>query len=266
MAKDPPAYGAGKSAPGTTPYLGNVGQPTPAPNVPPPTLRKPGSLSAQAPFGNTVYAHTQEAYKRGDQVKLLPSNGAALAQLQQGLYQAGYITDAQYKRMVLGSPDDVTTLAFSKLLATSNMSGTVWQETLSTRLAAAAQQAPDKGKETPPLTVSLTDPAAIRQTLDVTSRKLLGGYMTPEQKDAFVAQFQASQSASQSAAYYQTYNPGVGYGPGGTTTTPDLEGQAREYAKTTDPNQYKATQFGSQVHSALESLRSTGYLNSEGPA
>jgi hypothetical protein len=262
MAKDPPAYGAGKSAPGTTPYLGNVGQQTPAPNVPPPTLRKPGSLSAQAPFGNVVYAHTQEAYKKGDQVKLLPKNGGELAGLQEGLYQAGYITDEQYKRMVLGSPDDVTTLAFSKLLATSNMSGVTWNEALSQRLAAAGARAP-KGKETPPLTISLADPESIKQTLDIASRKLLGGYMTPAQKDAFVAQFQAQQSAQQSAQYAQKYNPGVGYGPGGTTTEPDLAAQAVAYAKTTDPNQYKATQFGSQVHQQLESLRSTGYLSNQ---
>ncbi len=214
----------------------------------------------KTPFGSAPIQ--KSGYKKGDQVRLLPKPGKDLETLQYSLIQAGYITQAQADRMVFGSPDEVTTLAFSKLLATSNMSGVSWKDTLAQRLAAAAAQAPAAEDEvkTPPLTIELDDPVAIKQTVNETARKLLGGYMSDEQADAFVSQFQASQTAQQTAAYYQQYDPGVGYGPGGTTTKPDMEAQAVEYAKTSDPNQYKATQLGAGVMSKLNSLRSTGYL------
>jgi hypothetical protein len=234
-----------------TAYLGNV----------PHARLSRGTMPA--PFGARMPV-TTPGYKKGDQVRLLPPPGRDLTALQQSLVAAGYITQAQVNSgvVVFGSPDEITTTAFAKLLASSNMSGTTWKDTLSQRLAAAALQAPKADEvKTPPLTISLDDPEAIKATLNKTARSLLGGYMSPEQTDAFVGQFQAAQTAQQTAKHYQDYNPGVGYGPGGTTTVPDLAAQAESFAKTTDPDQYTATQFGSQVNAHLANLRSTGYLS-----
>ncbi len=220
------------------------------------------------PFGiQTGPRITVPGYVKGDEVKYLPHTAADLKTLQLSLVQAGYITQAQANQMVLGSPDQITTAAFAKLLATANYSGTQWQNALAERLAAAAQT-PDtqQGPSVPPLTISLSNPDDIKATLQKSAQTLLGGNMTDDQANFFVGQFQNAQREQQTAAYNQQYNPGAaagesGYGPGGTTTAaPDMGVAATNFAKAADPNQYAATQFGASVTSALDKLRTTGYL------
>lgn len=221
-------------------------------------------------FGMPMGALTQKGYKKGDQVRLLPT-GQSLKTLQQSLYAAGYLTDSQMKQIVLGSPDQVTTLAFAKLLATANMSGASWQNALGARLAAAAYEPPqDDRQQLPALTINLTNPEDIKATLQKSARTLLGGYMNDDQANAFVAQFQAQERAQQTQSYYQQYDVRgtdangrpIGYvGPGGETIAPPDAGVAAEnFAKTSDPNQYSATQIGMGVSDAMSRLRDTGYL------
>lgn len=219
------------------------------------------------PSGGRIAVGTP-GYVNGDQVKLLPNNAEDLATLQQSLIQAGYISQDQANRMVLGSPDQVTAAAFAKLLATANYSGSDWRSALAIRLTAAGQQAPvKKALEVPPLTISLSNPDDIKSTLQKSAQSLLGGYMSDDQANFFVGQFQNAQRQQQTAAYYQQYDPAKAaagdtiYGPGGTTTAaPDMSTAAESYAKAADPLQYQATQIGAGISSALDNLRTTGYL------
>lgn len=209
-------------------------------------------------------------YVKGDEVKLLPNNADDLRTLQLSLIQAGYITDAQAKMMVLGSPDQVTSSAFAKLLATANYTGTEWKSALSTRLATIAQDpssvvgSGSSKVSTPPLTISLTNPEDIKAVVQKTAQSLLGGYLPDDQVNSFVANYQAQERAYQTQQYNQQYNPGVGYGPGGEAvaapTQTGLAQQTEDTLKATQPEQYGATQFGAQVSDALSKLRTTGYL------
>lgn len=196
-------------------------------------------------------------YKKGDQFSLLPTNGQDLITLQQALVQAGYLDK---NSVIYGSPDQKTVKAFEQLLTTANLSGSSWQSALSARLAAASQQAP-QGTKTPPLTIALSNPEDIKKVANSTAKTLLGNELPEADLNNFVASYQAQERAAQTAAYYQQYSPGQGYGPGGeTTAAPSEEAAAADYVKSTNPAGYQAYGIGSQVMSALNSLRTSGNL------
>lgn len=238
----PPALGTTTKTSGTTDYLGDV---------PHARLRAPSPV--HIPFGNgTIQVN---GYKKGDQVSLLPSNGADLSALQQALYQAGYFTDAQYQRLVLGSPDQVTTAAFAKLLATANMSGVTWKDALASRLATSGQQAPAT-RQVPPLTISLTNPDDIKAVAQNAAQTLNGTYMNDAQLNSFIQAYQAQERAYQTQQYNQQYDPAAGtYGPGGETTAPatgsGLEQEIADQIRQAKPDEVAANAFTAHLNTLL---------------
>lgn len=229
----------------TSPYAGNV------PNA---TIRVPVPVLHGAWSPSTMLAN---GYKKGDQFALLPTNSADLTTLQQALVQAGYLNQGD---VIYGSPDAKTVSAFEQLLATANLSGVTWQNALGARLAAASQQAP-AGVKTPPLTIALTNPDDIKAVAQKTAQTLLGQNLPDDALNAFVSNYQAAETKYQTDQYYQQYQPGVGYGPGGTTTqAPNLASAAEQQIRSTNPIGVSAYGIGSKVMAALDSLRSTGNL------
>lgn len=226
----------------TSPYVGNV---------PHATIRVPSPV--HLPFGDqTVLA---SGYKKGDQFALLPTNGQDLATLQQALVQAGYLNQGD---VIYGSPDAKTLNAFEQLLATANLSGTSWQNALGARLAASAQQ-PPATKQVPPLTVNLTNPEDIKAVANNVAKTLNGTYLNDQDLQAIVDSFHQQESAAQTQAYYQQYNPTAGgYGPGGTTVNAPsqagLEQDISQKIRDTKPNEVAANDFTANLNTILSTL------------
>lgn len=86
--------------------------------------------------------------------------------------------------------------------------------------------------------VQLTDPAAIRSAAQSAAQQALGQGLSDEQLNAFVSQFQAEQSSSQTST-------------GASQTDPDLSSQALTYAEQNDPQAYQNHQVQSYADTFL---------------
>jgi hypothetical protein len=211
------------------------------------------------PSGGRVAVQTP-GYVKGDEVKLLPS-GQDLVTLQQALIQAGYITAGQAKQMVLGSPDQITSSAFAKLLATANYSAADWRDALASRLVSAAQTPPDTTLKHPPLTISLTNPDDIKAVANSAAQTLYGTYLSPDQLDSFTKAYQAQEAAQQTAAYGQEYDPTGAqiYNPaGGTTTSPattdGMKEEIEQKIRDTKPQDLARNTFTANLNTVLQGL------------
>ena len=218
-------------------------------------------------------------YFEGDQFRELPNNPQVLTMLQGVMIQTGFLNP---KGVTFGSPDPKTMAAFHELLKQSNIIGTDWHTTLNNRLAStgADSSAATRAAQTPALVISLANPDDIKATAQKTAQTLLGQDLPPDELDRFVQSFQASQTAAQTADYNAKYGtflsggnasgPGGGGPTAGGTTTQEAQteaGMGRMAAKQIEqqhPGQIAAYGFGSQVMSALDSLRSSGNLPSGG--
>jgi hypothetical protein len=171
--------------------------------------------------------------------------------------------------MVLGSPDDMTTAAFAKLLATANLSGTDWRTALTTRLTVAGQQAPaDTPVRKGPLVIKHIDDGTLTATFQSAASQLLGQQLAPDQLQNMIGAFHALETTNATTAYNEgdPNQTGILYGGlgGDTNVTPDAKQFANTQIQAQNPGQYAAGSFGANVMSALNSLRSSGNLPTSG--
>lgn len=216
------------------------------------------------PSGGRIAVQTP-GYVKGDQIKLLPHNTEDLITLQKALVQAGYVSDTDAQRMVLGSPDQITTGAFSKLLATANFMGSDWRSALGSRLALAAQAPPQQQlQKIPPLTISVTNPDDIKAVAQNAAKTLNGTYMDDGQLNSFIQAYQAQERAYQTQQYQQQYSvmgndangrPVGTYGPGGEATAPatgaGLEQELEAQIRQAQPNEVASNAFTAHLNTLL---------------
>ena len=182
----------------------------------------------QGPFGGIwneamgqVELDQHDLYVLGDEWGELPTDGAALAELQRQLIAAGYMDDSN---VVFGSPDLKTASAMAELLGSSNATGKVWRTTLAERLAMAGLQPPKKERaQALPLTIELSNPDDIRAMIQSGANEMFGKYLDPVEVEKFVSSYQAQQAAFQTEQYSASgFEPATGreiLNPDGTRAT-----------------------------------------------
>lgn len=77
--------------------------------------------------------------------------------------------------------------------------------------------------------INLADPTALRAAAQSAAQAALGQGLTANQLETFVSQFQAAQTTAQSST-------------GGSVTTPDLSGEAMQFAQKSNPAEYQQNQ------------------------
>ena len=165
---------------------------------------------------------TTPLYYKGDQYKMLPTDGGDLTTLQQILQQANLLKAGAY---TLGEPDPATVTAFSKLLATANTAGTTWQDTLAGMQASAAANPPDQ--KIPPLVIKTATPEDLTPVANNAAQTLLGHNLSDDDLNSFIQSFQALQTKQQQDAYNAHYAQGSVYAS-------DLTGDPADTGQVTD--------------------------------
>lgn len=180
-------------------------------------------------------------YKQGDEL-YPPQNNydpTAIASLQNQLVSSGLLKPRNFQ---LGQWDQTTMLAYRELLGYSNVAGLPYAQSLANMKSIIAKygDTTQTGSVRQPFLPQLTDPAALKDTLDAVSVRTMGRGLTPAEKDAFVSSFQGMQTTAQQTRYDNqgNYDPNTGAytGSGGSDTQPDASGQAAAYINQTNPD------------------------------
>lgn len=104
------------------------------------------------------------------------------------------------------------------------------------------------GSTRAPFQANLDDPIALRDAAQKAAQQALGQGLSPDQLNAFVAHFQAAQTAAEQANYNGK----------GTVTTPDPVAEAMQFAQQSNPQEYKQNQRQSFMDTLVNMFAPSG--------
>lgn len=185
-----------------------------------------------------------------------------LAYVQQKLYSAGLYGK---KLPNLGVFTKADKDAFRSALV--GLASSPGQGPLGGYLDAASQQT-QAVKVRAPLVIKHVDDNVLSATFQQAATQLLGEFLPPSQLSGMISAYHQLETTNAQTAYNAGDPNATGVldaGPGGdANVTPTPTEYAGANLQSVNPTQYKANSFGSKVMSALDSLRTTGYLPSGG--
>lgn len=213
-----------------------------------------------------------------DVLKMAEDKPAQFRRLQQRLFDGGFYGRTSESSINWGSPDDLTISAYDKLLNTAaayyeagvdKTPDDVLDEFARNRQQNVEDGAGAAGKVGGGgvYTVSLSDPAALRQLADTVSREVLGERASPEMQAKVASAIRQAQSSSQTSvadaqersrqARYETED---GYIAPETVAAEQVDPQARatEMIRSSDPLGAAGMAAGDGYRTFLQLLRPGG--------
>lgn len=203
----------------------------------PPAIQ--GTQKQRAPIGAPEQYFTERglpapSFKDGDEMLPLSWEPDKRRTLQAQMQALGLYGDEEYRR---GGWDKKSQAAFKEVLEYANGRGlSTWEDAV----AGLAQDLDTYGirpkeSERRALTISVTNPEAVRETVRQTALRLTGRRLDPADEERMIAGFRAQETAYQQAAF-QAQGGETGEAGGGMVTEPmSLETYAQSAVQGADP-------------------------------
>lgn len=218
-----------------------------APGINPLTLKRQSNI----PGVTQQMVTSGPSYFKGDEWKIPGSLGQQdLVALQQFLIQAGLAP----KGSVIGQWDQGWASAFSKVLGSANVTGSTWQDALTSRLSAQDQgnAIDSSGSKLQPFQAQLTDPITLKSAFRQTANQIYGGDLPDEEINQMVDAYRAIQLQKEQANYDTNIT-------GGTIDTLESPGDfAEQQIRDKHPDQVAKMEFNGTLSGALKSITQAG--------
>lgn len=241
------------------------------------------ALGVPSDVASSKYKTIGPQYYQGDEwgggLKNFPTNPDDVGRLQGMLEKIGYLKPGTYIPTVWNA---VSAQAFANILKEANAAGKDWVDQTTADLTAVdksgALDAAQRHRN--PLTIKLSDPATIAETVNGVAKDLHGTYMSPDEIARFTTQYQQSESAYQSQVYNASgFNPVTGQqdtsgldsvdpGQAGVdvvTKAPDMQALASQTIRNAHPEQFQANTFTDRLNEILAGLRGAPTTTQVGP-